>query len=322
MNTALGSMPMLHTIVADKPTRSIAHYARERAGEIEALVLRHGAVLFRGFPVRDATDFQAFVDALQSEPMDYTYKSTPRTRIGRDVFTATEYPQQLEIPLHCENAYQRSWPRWISLCCLTPSSSGGQTPIASMRAVTAAIAPEILRKFADRKVRYIRHYRPYMDLHWEDVFQTKERSEVARYCATNDIEHQWIEEDLLQTQQICQGVASHPLTGETFFFNQAHLFHVSSLGGKAAADMIEMFGADKLPRHAKFGDGEEIPDGSLDNVRRAFSAAAVDLEWRSGDVVLLDNMQFAHGRRAYRGARRVLASLLYPHKLSDPDKVV
>jgi alpha-ketoglutarate-dependent taurine dioxygenase len=117
----------------------------------------------------------------------------------------------------------------------------------------------------------------------------------------------------LRTEQVCQGAARHPLSGDIVFFNQAHLFHVSSLSAKAAADMIEFFGRDRLPRNATYGDGEDIRADDLELVRAAFSSAAVDLQWQQGDVVILDNMRFAHGRRAYSGERRVLASLLNPY---------
>jgi alpha-ketoglutarate-dependent taurine dioxygenase len=272
-------------------------------------------VLFRGFQVREPADHQVVVDVLGAKAINYTYRSTPRTQVYRDILTATEYPPQLEIPLHCENAYQRTWPSWVSLCCLVPATGGGgQTPIADLRTVTAAIQPEILDRFAQRGVKYIRHYHPRVDLPWENVFQTKDRDEVARFCREHDIHHEWLDRRILRTEQVCQGVADHPITGETVFFNQAHLFHRSSVGPKAAQDMLDLFGADRLPRDAKFGDGGEIGIGDLETVRAAFNSAANDLHWQQGDVVIIDNMRFAHGRRAYHGTRRVLAALLNPYR--------
>jgi alpha-ketoglutarate-dependent taurine dioxygenase len=204
---------------------------------------------------------------------------------------------------------------WISLCCLTPATGGGgETPIASMRQVTAAIPREVVERFAERGVKYIRNYRPHVDLAWQDVFGTSDRGEVARFCAGNELHHAWIDQDTLRTEQVCQGVAKHPVTGDTVFFNQAHLFHVSSLGAKVAREMISFFGRDGLPRDARFGDGEEISASDFAAVRAAFDSAAVDLRWQRGDVVIVDNMQFAHGRRAFSGERRVLAALLNPHR--------
>jgi alpha-ketoglutarate-dependent taurine dioxygenase len=307
----------LHMIRAKRDGLALPDFVCGQAREFPSLLLEHGAILFRGFDVRSTEDYQAFIEALGVSPMDYTYRSTPRTDLGRAVFTATEYPARHEIPLHCENAYQRIWPLWLSLCCLTPASRGGQTPIANMRDVTAAIEPRILERFAARKVRYIRHYRPHVDLPWQDVFGTSAREELTRFCQKNDMHHQWLDGDTLRTEQVCQGVAEHPETGSTVFFNQAHLFHVSSLTPVAAADMVRCFGHDRVPRNALYGDGAEIAPEDLEQVRGAFKSTAVELAWRPGDVLVLDNMQYAHGRRPYSGERRVLASLLKPHVSSE-----
>jgi len=302
-------------VQADEAGKPLAEFVSGRIKHFAALILEHRGILFRGFRVRDATDYQAFIEALGVKPMDYTYRSTPRTHVQGAVFTATEYPARIEIPLHCENAYQRTWPMWLSFCCIKPASAGGQTPVADMRKVTAAIPPAILDRFARRRVKYIRHYHPHVDLPWGTVFRTTDREELATFCRENDIHHEWLDSDILRTEHVCQGVADHPETGETVFFNQAHLFHVSSLGEQVAEDLIGVYGRDRLPRDARFGDGGNIGAEDLAAVRSAFASAAVDLQWQQGDVVVLDNMQVAHGRRAYVGERRLLAALLEPYTL-------
>jgi alpha-ketoglutarate-dependent taurine dioxygenase len=135
-------------------------------------------------------------------------------------------------------------------------------------------------------------------------------AEVAAYCTSHGIEHRWIDETLLRTEQRSQGVALHPSTGERVFFNQAHLFHVSSLEPEAEQALIEAYGRDRLPRHARFGDGGELPRSDLDQVRAAFRAHRIAFPWQRGDVLLLDNMQAAHGRRPFTGKRQVVAALM------------
>jgi hypothetical protein len=88
------------------------------------------------------------------------------------------------------------------------------------------------------------------------------------------------------------------------------LFHVTSLGPAGAQSLIQLFGADRLPRQSKYGDGGEFAPEDLEEVRAAFRQHEVSFPWQPGDVLLLDNMQVAHGRRPFRGQRKVLASLL------------
>lgn len=276
---------------------------------ISEQLAEYGAVLFRGFRVERIEDFERFVAAVTPDRMDYVYGSTPRTSIGDRIFTATEYPPAQEIPLHNENAYQREWPMALALCCQVVAQSGGETPIADMKAVTAAIGNELMDKFERNGVRYVRHYRPFVDVPWQKVFKTEDRSALASFCAQQGIEHEWLDQETLRTAQVCQGTARHPQTGQRVFFNQAHLFHVSSLGA-AARSMIEVFGADRLPRQTYFGNGEEIPAEVLAAVRSAFVQSQLTFPWHAGDVMLLDNMQFAHGRRPYKGARKVVVALM------------
>lgn len=286
--------------------------------EFRAKLLIHGALLFRGFGITDVESFDSVIAAWSPERLSYTFRSTPRTAVADRVYTATEYPAKYSIPLHNENAYARQWPLTLLFGCLVPALTGGMTPLADMREVTRAIGPDIVQEFAARRVMYVRHYHPDADLPWQTVFQTQDPEVVARFCEQHGIRHQWLgKERLLSTTQICQGVAQHPHTAERVFFNQAHLFHVSSLGEATAGAMIDVFGQDRLPRHARFGDGAEIPAATLAAVRAGFEAASIRFPWQAGDVLCLDNMQMAHGRMPFTGPRKVLAALLESYSSSE-----
>jgi alpha-ketoglutarate-dependent taurine dioxygenase len=301
---------------ASHPYRNVESI-RQYSQEVRSLLLEHGALLFRGFAVTEVADFDRFVDSLEMPRLEYLYRSTPRTSVGSRVFTATEYPPPLEIPLHNENAYQREWPLKLALCCLQPAATGGETPIADLGRITAAIGDSLLDEFERRGVRYIRHYRPHVDVPWQTVFQTDDKAQVARYCTDHGIEHEWLDAQTLRTSQVCQGVARHPQSKVRYFFNQAHLFHVSSLG-PAASSLVKMYG-NRLPRHACFGDGVEIPPQDLERVRDAFRREALVFAWQQGDVMLVDNMQFAHGRKPFSGPRKVVVALLESHSNEDLD---
>lgn len=293
--------------------RDLASLISAYRAALEERLLEHGALLFRGFDVSSIGDFERIGDAVSPRKLEYIYRSTPRTSIGKGVFTATEYPPEQEIALHCENSYQSDWPLKIAFCCLVAPRDGGQTPIADMRRVTAAIGGELLDRFESRRVRYVRHYRPHMDIPWEVVFQTSDRGEVAAFCELNSIDHDWLDAETLRTAHTNHGTARHPTTGERMFFNQAHLFHVSNLDAEVSTSLIDMFGRDRLPRNAYYGDGQEIPTQHLQVVRQAFREASIHFPWRAGDVLLLDNMQMAHGRHPFTGKRQVVASLLDPY---------
>src|SRR5262245_42802118 len=73
-------------------------------GELDEKLLKHGALLFRGFAIDGPRDFQAFADAIGSV-RDYVGGNSPRSEILDRVYSSTEYPRSLEIALHNEMAY-------------------------------------------------------------------------------------------------------------------------------------------------------------------------------------------------------------------------
>lgn len=294
-----GRPSLLDTIVPDMP-------------RFRSELNEHGSILLRNFDVSEIRHFDAFVDGVSQQHLKYIYRSTPRTEVTNRVSTATNYPARLEIPMHNENAYQTSWPMMVAFCCIEAPAEGGQTPIAPMDEITRQIGPELMDLMEELGVEYIRNYHDNIDLPWQTVFQTQDRAEVDSYCRENDISSHWDASGMLRTISRAQGVAYHPVSGERTFFNQAHLFHVSSLGQAHAEAMEEMFGKDKLPRNARFGDGSEISVDHLQRINKAFASNSLLFDWKPGDVLLVDNMKYAHGRKPYKGSRAVFAALMEP----------
>ena len=108
-------------------------------------------------------------------------------------------------------------------------------------------------------------------------------------------------------------MAYHPVTGDRVFFNQAHLFHLSNLEASLARSIVSLFGEDRIPRNASHGDGSPFDLADLEQIRHAFRACAITFPWQRGDVLLVDNMRFAHGRNPFEGERKVVVSLLDPY---------
>lgn len=136
------------------------------------------------------------------------------------------------------------------------------------------------------------------------------RSEVEQYCAAHGIEYQWRDHGpALTTRQRCQATVRHPGTGEPVWFNQAHLFHVSALEADEQASLIESFGIENVPRNAFYGDGAPIEPEVLEHIRDAYEQEKTAFAWQRGDIMLLDNLLFAHARDPYQGARKIIVAM-------------
>jgi alpha-ketoglutarate-dependent taurine dioxygenase len=276
---------------------------------IEAELREYGALLFRKFELHGVSGFEEFIQALGHELLEYNYQSTPRSTVSGNIYTSTEYPAGQTIPLHNEMSYARSWPMKIFFYCGTPAEQGGETPIADSRKVFARIEPRIRERFIAKKVMYVRNYDEGLDLSWSTVFQTGDRAQVEAYCRQAGIDFEWRDRNRLRTRQVCQAAAVHPITGARVWFNQAHLFHVSSLEPSVRAALSSTYEEQDYPRNAYYGDGSIIENEGLENIREAYRQETLLFPWQAGDVLMLDNMLMAHGRRPFAGERKIVVGM-------------
>lgn len=285
-------------------------FPRLRA-QIESHLARVGGVLLRGFEVPSLEAFREFAAAFGHPLLSYEFGSTPRTAVGGGVYTSTEYPAHQPIPLHNEQAYTREWPMKLWLHCVTAAAEGGETPIADSRAVYRRMPAAIRERFAPG-ILYVRNYGDF-DVPWQKVFNTESRAEVEAFCRRAGIRWEWKPDGELRTTQLCQAIEVHPVSGETVWFNQAHLFHISNLQPEVRESLEELLGIENVPRNTYFADGSPIPDAIFDEVRAVLDAETVSFRWQEGDVMMLDNMLVAHARAPFKGARKVVVAMAEPH---------
>jgi non-ribosomal peptide synthetase component F/alpha-ketoglutarate-dependent taurine dioxygenase len=284
-------------------------WAKNNRQFIDTNLLQHGGILFRGFDVETIESFDQFTKAIVPEQLEYMDQHTPRTRLAGKIYTSTEYPAEHHVPFHSENSKNHVWPMKIWFHCVQPAAQGGETPIADNHKVFELLSPDIRERFIEKKVMYVRNFGEGVGLPWQTVFQTNERSQVEAYCREAGMEFEWKDENRLRTSHVCQSVAQHPQTKKMLWFNQAHLFHISSLEASARESLLSIFKEHELPSNAYYGDGSPIEDSIIEEIREAFKQASVAFPWQARDILMLDNMAIAHGRAPYSGTRKVVVAM-------------
>lgn len=282
----------------------------------------HGGVLFRGFTGEEANDkfCNEFARIFSTDLLSYDFGSTPRTDLGDGVYTATEYPSHQIIPLHNEQSYTLNWPLNIWFHCVVAPNDGGETPIADSRRIYQRIPRNIRERFETKKLMYVRNYGNGLDLGWEDVFNTQSKVAVEAYCKQNNIQFTWKDGDELRTWQCCQATAQHHVTKEWVWFNQAHLFHVSNIEPATREILLDVVELEDLPRNVYYGDGSEIEESVLDEIRGILNEESVLFPWQQGDFLMLDNMLTAHGRSTFSGDRKIVVAMANGYASPPPSR--
>lgn len=299
-------LPLIMEPAADQV--DLADWAKNNRELIEQKLYRHGGILFRGFGLKDASDFERVAGAICRE-LYAEYGDLPREGVAGKVYTSTPYPEDKSILYHNESSHMSCWPSKINFFCLTVAKEGGATPIADCRMVYQSLDPEVRQKFEELGVMYVRNFSEGLDVSWQRFFGTEDKSVVEESCHKAGMSCEWTGKNDLRIRQKCQAVLSHPVTGEKTFFNQVQLHHVHCLDAAVRQSLLSIFKREDLPRHVYYGDGSAIEDSVMDHVGEAYEKNAVRFQWQQGDMVSLDNMLTAHARDPYVGPRKIVVAL-------------
>jgi alpha-ketoglutarate-dependent taurine dioxygenase len=275
---------------------------------IDKLLTDKKALVFRGFGI-SAGQFTEVVDLLLRNRLPYVHGNSPRTKVGDNIYTSTEYPPEFAISMHNELSYAARWPARLLFFCETAASTGGATPVADGARWLSSLKREVRDRFADG-IRYIQNLPSGRGFGktWQATFETTDKNAVEAYLSGAGATWEWTESGLRVTQ-IRTATTRHPVTGAEVWFNQADQWHPATLGDKTAAMLTNMMPEESLPQSVRFADGSPIPDEYVHHVRDRGFESAVDVNWRPGDLLLVDNVLVAHGRREFTGSRRVLVAM-------------
>lgn len=300
------AMPWLYTPAVEDV--DLAGWVRDQRPRLQRELLQSGALLFRGFALKTVQDFESVAQAFCSELFG-DYGDLPREKSGRHVYGSTPYPSEKPILFHNESSHMHRWPQKQFFFCLQAAREGGQTPIVDGRLMFQGLRPDLRERLRSKQLMYVRNFVPGVDVSWQDFFRTTDKAAVEALCVRNGMTWQWMEKDGLRTKQLCPAIIEHPETGESVFFNQIQLHHVSCLEPAVRESLLSMLGIDSLPRNVYYGDGTTIEDEVVEEIGALYERTAVRFPWQEGDLIMLDNMLVAHARDPFVGPRKIVVAM-------------
>jgi alpha-ketoglutarate-dependent taurine dioxygenase len=122
----------------------------------------------------------------------------------------------------------------------------------------------------------------------------------------------WEGGDSLRMVFVRPAVRQHPRTKEPVWFNHAFFFNPLSLSKSIREVLMDQNNDGLLPFRTYYGDGTEIEEEVIAEIREVYEHTRITFAWKEGDILLLDNMLTAHGRNPYQGERKILVGMSEP----------
>jgi len=279
-------------------------WIKANLSELEAKLRESGVILFRGFPVNSAEDFDEFSNSFDYP--NFTYKESlsnaVRINFTERVFTANEAPKDVEIFLHHEMAQTPISPNKLFFFCKSAADEGGATPLCRSDMLFADLAkqmPELAADFVKKGLNYTTHM-PADDnpnsgqgRSWKSTLSVQDSVQAEQKLTELGYSWEWLADGSLRATTPVLSAVIDMGNGIKVFYNQ---LIAAFMGWK---------GVRENPSSAiTFGDGTAIPIEGLELVVKLSEKYTFDLLWQDGDVALVDNYMAMHGRRPYSGERK------------------
>lgn len=286
-------------------------WVKNNLSTLKEALAESGTLLFRGFPLHSAEDFDAFSAAFGFNTFTYQESLSNAVRINftERVFTANEAPKDVEIFLHHEMAQTPVSPDKLFFFCLKAADKGGATPLCRSDKLFEKLqekAPELAQAFAEKGLKYTTTMPGENDINsgqgrsWKSTLSCDTLSEAEAKLTSLGYTWEWQEDGALKaTTPVLPAVVTLE-NGKKVFYNQ---LIAAYMGWK---------GVRENPASAiTFGDNSHIKSADLELVNSLAAEFTFDVEWQDGDMAIVDNYMAMHGRRPYSGEskRQVLVAL-------------
>ncbi|CAN1836815.1 Clavaminate synthase-like protein At3g21360 [Linum perenne] len=305
-------------VLAPKPSRSssLADFTSAVESEkpyLESLLQKTGAILFRGFPLSTASQFDQFVEAFGYSDHPYVGGLASRTHIVGRVYTSNESPPDQKIPFHHEMSQAAKFPTKVFFFCEVEPGSGGETPIVLSHLIYDKMKdkyPELVMKLEEEGLLFIRVMADEDDPSialgrgWKSTFSTHDTIVAEERAASLGMKLEWINGDG-DSSLVRRVIGPVPAfkhddsRGRNIWFNGMAASY-TAFGDKRNDDPTKT---------VTFGNGDPLPSDGVHDCLKIMEEESVAIPWERGDVLVLDNLAVLHARRSFAPPRRVLAAL-------------
>jgi alpha-ketoglutarate-dependent taurine dioxygenase len=247
------------------------------AATIEELFRIHGALLLRGFEV-DVGTFRQFAERICETSV---FNESP----NRAVLDADSNIQSVDLgtepfPLHPELSREPWRPDLCLFACFHAPEHGGETTVCDGVELVKRLPPELVDAMRPRSIFY---------------FQQASPDALEFWLGTSSPTSEQLERPPKQCPYFFIADGDRVIRG----FGRP-LLNKPMFGDEPAFANFLLFARDyqHVDNFPVLEDGSTVPDQWMAAVRDAAAEVTHDVTWKEGDILILDNSRFMHGRRA------------------------
>ncbi len=245
--------------------------------EVIALYKQHGALLLRGFDA-DLDAFARFTRSLC--PTAVKNESPGRVTIDQSGTIQSVNLGGDAFPLHPELSREPWKPDTAFFICMQPPVQGGETTVCDGVALAAALPPEVQRGLSGRRLVYAMPTWPELLDFW---LGTPSPSDALLAAPPKTCPYEFRRMADGSIARLFSRPALHkPMFSDAPAFGNFLLF-ARFHNGRGDFPLLD--------------DYTPVPEDWLQSIKACGDRLSHPVAWQTGDVVMLDNTRFMHGRR-------------------------
>ncbi|MFK8049582.1 MAG: TauD/TfdA family dioxygenase [Halioglobus sp.] len=251
------------------------------------------------------TDLQLMRDIANlvvKKEMVYTGGANPRDALQPNVYEVGA-PLEAWLHYHHEMAYVGTSTKMLAFLCHKSIEGKGYTFVSeNMGATEALLATEFGQKLKEKGICYHRNLTDrdaYVDVeelgvynHWQKSMLTEDPEEAARIARSMGLEVEWGPNRLLKTRYYTSAFEYFPTLDRNVLY--------SSIADDGmwfdTWPLVQHLPYEERPLKLTFGDGSELSLAEKQQFVDVYDQFGMPIEWRTGDIAIVCNYRFAHGR--------------------------
>jgi alpha-ketoglutarate-dependent taurine dioxygenase len=288
MNDMIGKIEPLNTstgkIVYSNHCQNILDIS---VAETMEIFKSSGVILFRGFGVTPK-QMKDFSEQLSGKHIiDFT-----KVSIDSDKFVNFVDGGMDGLIPHCENSCFPFRPDIIWFCCTVPAEQEGETLFWDGIRVWEELSQESKQLFLSKQLKFSYKNVPVNILKGIIGSDGNNIDDIKQILDSLDgVSYQFNDDQTVSVEYTCSSVVKNKYNHQNAFANHFWVYQ-------------------KKTEEAIFDDGSRASNEVADEIERIFDKLTEKIPWEAGDLVMMDNSRFLHGRGAFNDKLRQIFTTL------------